>query len=76
MSHTMKEDIEQQSVIYHSPELTDFQKRVNNAATKIALKNPSLVHKGNRGMLLEKARKQVSNEGYVFKKGVAFQAVW
>ena len=69
MSHKMKEDIEQQSVIYHSPELTDFQKRVNNAATKIALKNPSLVHKKKRGMLLEKARKQVSNEGYVFKKG-------
>ena len=35
MSHKMKEDIERQSVIHRSPELTDFQKRVNSAAAKI-----------------------------------------
>jgi hypothetical protein len=51
----MREDVQQQSVIYHSSELTDFQKIVNAAASDIALGDPTLVHKGNRGVLLDKA---------------------
>ena len=48
--------------------LTDFQERVNAAAVELALQNPALVRKGNRGELLEVARKKVS-ESYTFKKG-------
>ena len=61
--------VNQQVVIYHSSELTDFQKKVNAAAAEIAQQDPRLVHKGNRGLLLDKAREHVSNQGYVFKKG-------
>ena len=69
MTGRMREDTKGKSVIYHSSELTDFQKKVNAAAAEIALRHPTLVCKGNRGLLLDQARQQVSSEGFVFRKG-------
>ena len=68
MTGKMREHTKGKSVIYHS-ELTDFQKKVNAAAAEIALRHPTLVCKGNRGLLLDQARQQVSSEGFVFRKG-------
>ena len=42
---------------------------MNSAAAAIALQDPRLVRKGNRGMLLNKAWEKVSAEGYNFIKG-------
>lgn len=42
----------------------------------MALLQPSLLRKGNRGLLLEKARKKVADEGYSFKKGVSRSKVY
>ena len=51
----VREDLLQRSTIYHSANLSNFQKRVNDAAAEISLKDPKLVRKGNRGALLAKA---------------------
>ena len=69
MPESVRDGIKEQSVIYHTTGLTDFQKKVNAAAAEIALRDPTLVHKGNRGKLLDLARQQVSGDGYIFKKG-------
>ena len=76
MSDDVKEDLLERSVIYHSSTLNDFQKKVNSAAADIALKEPRLVRKGNRGILLEKARQQVSTEGYAFRKAKSRSKVY
>ena len=55
-------------MIYRKANLTDFQECVNAAAVELALQSPALVHKGNRGELLEVAQKEVA-ESYTFKKG-------
>ena len=76
MTDEVREDLLQRSVIFHSENLSNFQKRVNDAAAEIALKEPKLVRKGNRGELLAKARQLVSDEGYVFKKGKSRSKVY
>lgn len=48
-------------------ELTDFEKCVNAAAAELCLNNVDLLNQ--RGELLQKARKKVSDDGYTFKKG-------
>ena len=47
--------------------LTDYQKRINEEAGKLALTHPELLTR--RGELLEKARELVVMSGYTFKKG-------
>ena len=61
--------VQEQALIYRKPNLTSFQQKVNSAAMELALENPVLIQKGNRGELLEKARSRVSSDGYNFKKG-------
>ena len=68
----MRKEIEEQAVIYHKTAnrpLNDFEIRVNDAAIELAVGDPSLLRKGNRGELLDKARKKVADDGYCFKKG-------
>ena len=48
--------------------LTDYQKRINEEAGKIALKRPSLIQKGCRNILLQEARETVVKT-YPLKKG-------
>ena len=48
-------------------DLSDYQQEVNAAAEKICLRNPHMICK--RGTLLELARKEVHDSGYVYKKG-------
>ena len=47
--------------------MKDFEKLVNDAAIELCLADVSLLDK--RGELLQKARKKVADDGYVFKKG-------
>ena len=61
--------VQEQALIYRKPNLTSFQQNVNSAAMELALENPVLIQKGNRGELLEKARSRVPSDGYNFKKG-------
>ena len=70
LSTKSRAEIKEQALIYRKSPLTDFQESVNAAAIELALQNPSLVRKGNRGDLLELARKQAS-QSYSFKKGVS-----
>lgn len=63
------ENISEQALIYRRDNLTPFQQKVNSAAVDLALQNPVLIQKGNRGELLNKARARVADEGYNFKKG-------
>ena len=56
--------------------LTDFENRVNDAAVELALGEPRLLRKGNRGELLDKARKKVADDGYCFKKGKSRSKVY
>ena len=48
--------------------LTDYQKQVNEDASKLALQNPVLIQRGHRQDLREKARSVVASS-YQFKKG-------
>ena len=50
-----------------SKPITVFQRKVNEAAEELALACPSLLH--TRQTLLERARKKVDDDGYVYKKG-------
>ena len=61
--------ISEEAVFYKKDDLKDFEKKVNEAAIQIALKDTSLLKK--RGELLAKARKKVASDGYVFKKGAS-----
>ena len=45
----MRKEIEEQAVIYRKTANSDFQIRVNAAAVELALGQPSLLRKGNRG---------------------------
>ena len=65
----MKLDILQQATIFKAPNLSKFQEKVNAAASELALTDPYLVRKGNRGILLECARKKVCDDGFIYKKG-------
>ena len=47
--------------------MTDYQKRVNEAAGELAVKDPSLLTK--RGRLFELARELVHKSGYAYVKG-------
>lgn len=70
----MKHEIREQAIIYRKTAnrpLSNFQMLVNEAAVEIAVSQPSLTRKGNRGILLEKARQLVADNGYNFKKGVS-----
>ena len=49
---------------------------MNSAAAQLALHDPSLVHKGNRGTLLERARRKVADDGFNFKKGKSRSKVY
>ena len=69
LSDEAMQNVREQAMIYRKPKLTHFQQMVNTAATELALHNPVLIQKGNRGELLERARSKVSTEGYNFKKG-------
>ena len=63
----MRKEIEEQALIYRKTAnrpLSDFQVRVNDAAIELALGQPSLLRKGNRGELLERARRKVADDGY------------
>lgn len=65
-----KGQITQDATIYMKTkkrELTDFEKHVNAASVKLCLNDTSLLKK--RGELLTKARKEVADTGYIFKKG-------
>ena len=53
--------------IFKKNKLTDYQKRINDEAGKIAMNHPELLAK--RGELLEKARANVRESGYDYKKG-------
>lgn len=75
-SNAVVEEIKRQAIIFQKVPLTQFQTKVNDAAFQIALSQPSLLKKGNRGKLLEKARKLVADEGYTFKKGVSRSKVY
>ena len=75
----MRKEIEEQAVIYRkvaNRPLSDFQIRVNAAAIELALSEPNLLRKGNRGELLERARKKVADDGYCFKKGKSRSKVY
>lgn len=70
----MKNEIKEQAIIFRKTTnrpLSNFQIRVNDAAVDIALSQPNLMRKGNRGILLEKARQKVADSGYDFKKGAS-----
>lgn len=69
-SESYKQQITEQAAIYKKTDkrdLKDFEKKVNTAAADLCLKDVSLLKR--RGELLEKARKKVADDGYVFKKG-------
>lgn len=62
------EEIEEQAILFHKPK-SEYHMKVNKAAIDIGKSKPHLVRKGNRGELLDLARKKVADEGYNFKKG-------
>ena len=75
----MRKEIEEQALIFRkiaNRPLSDFQVRVNHAAIELALGQPSLLRKGNRGELLEKACRKVADDGYYFKKGKSRSKVY
>ena len=62
--------IRKQAQIYGTKsdkEITPYQKRINEAATEIALQSPDLL--SSRQKLLELARIKVNESGYMYKKG-------
>ena len=65
----LKKEIEDQAIIYRKSPLTDFQIRVNDAAIDLALLQPSLLRKGNRGILLRK------HGGKLLRKAIASKKV-
>ena len=56
--------------------LTEFQKRVNEAAIDMCMKKPRLMRELKRGDLLEMARKKVAEDGFLFKKGKSRSKVY
>ena len=66
-SESYRQQIAEQAALFTKPELKDFQKKVNAAATELCLKDLSLLKR--RGELLQMARKKVADDGYIFKKG-------
>lgn len=60
MTDCVREDQLDRSVVFHSTNLSSFQQKVNAAAAEIALNEPTLVRKGNRGTLLAKARRRAT----------------
>ena len=70
--------IEEHATFFHKTEtrqITEFQKRVNEAAKELCMKCPSRI-KGKRGELLTMAREKVAKEGYQFKKGKSRSKVY
>ena len=65
-----REYIAQQATIFGragAKKVTKYQQQVNEAAIQLSLQTPSLLT--SRQMLLEEARKNVNNDGYIYKKG-------
>lgn len=60
------EELRKYSQIY-KPNLTDYQQRVNTAAENICQKHPSVIRK--HAELLERARQEVHDSGYAYRKG-------
>ena len=69
LNETDKQEIAEQALIYKTEkrELTEFEKKVNEAAVELCLKDTTLLR--THGELLEKARKKVADDGYCFRKG-------
>ena len=72
---TSSQEILDQATLFQKPK-TDYQIKVNEAAKIISGSKPYLVRKGNRGELLDLARKKVAEEGYNFKKGYSRSKVY
>ena len=53
--------------IFRKKNLTGYQQRINDEAGNIAMNHPELL--ARRGELLEKARANVKELGYAYKKG-------
>ena len=70
------EEVRHQASIFRKEPLTCYQVKVNEAASKIALSQPDLLQKGNGGILLERARKKVADDGYTFKKGISRSKIY
>lgn len=64
----MDEDTIRKNAIFYEKNVTDFQRRVNDASIELCLKNPSLLFL-KRGNLLNMAKDKVHEDGYNYKKG-------
>ena len=71
---TLSQEIQDQATLFQKPK-TDYQMKVNEAAKIISGSKTYLVRKGDRGELLDLARKKVT-EGYNFKKGHSWSKVY
>lgn len=77
LTESYKQQIAEQATIYKKTEkreLKEFEKKVNEAAVELCLRDATLLRK--RGELLEKARKRVAEDGYCFKKGCSRSKVY
>ena len=64
------EKIREMAIIYKKESkrpLTSYQRRINEAAQELCIKNPGLLHK--RKLLMEEARQKILDEGFQFVKG-------
>ena len=61
------EDIKKEAITFTKDPLSNFSKKVNEAAQEICLRKPSLLK--NRGKLLILATQKVHEGGYVYRKG-------
>ena len=71
MNQEMESKIRAQAAIYRRQDkrpLTDYQKKINEAAGDIAIQDPSMLTQ-KKGKLLEAAKDEVYACGYNFKKG-------
>ena len=70
-----EEQIKEMAIIYKKESkrpLTNYQKRVNEAAIELSLQHPGLLH--TRKHLMETARAKVIEDGYQFVKGKSERA--
>jgi len=73
-SESYRQQISEQAALFTKPELKDFQKKVNAAATELCLKDLSLLKR--RREVLQMVRKKVAADGYVFNKGHSHSKVY
>lgn len=62
------ESIRDKAKIYTKANLSDYQKRVNDASADLCVRNPSLLL-GKKGDLFKLAQEKVYQDGYQYKKG-------